>query len=212
QERLHQAELERAEARARAEEERKRRKLAVALASTILALVVLGGGAASWYARQRQARWTRFESLIDGAVSSLDRAEHGEKEASSEWENARVALAQAEEVAGVGASTAELTRLRAVKDRLARAEKVRILLASLEAARGARGEHLDLGRADREYADAFRRFGIDLDVSDPEQAGVAFASRSSSIEIAAALDDWAVVRHARVGGRDEPSWRRLVEA
>ena len=119
---------------------------------------------------------------------------------------------QAEEVAGIGAGPAELTRLRALRERLARAEKVRSLLASLEAVPGTRGEHLDLGRSDREYADAFRRFGIDLELSDPEQAAVALASRWPSIEIAAALDDWAVVRHARVGGRDERSWRRLVEA
>ena len=36
-----------------------RHKLAVALASTILRWSVLGGGATSWYARQRQARWAR---------------------------------------------------------------------------------------------------------------------------------------------------------
>jgi serine/threonine-protein kinase len=212
QERLRRAEMERAQAQVRAEEERKRRKLAVALASAILALAVLGGGGASWYTRQRQARLARFDSLFRAAVSSLDRAEIGEKDAPAEWEKARVSLGQAEEVAGAGAGAAAAARLQALRDRFARARKVRALLASLETVRAARSEHLDLGRADLEYADAFRQFGFDLDVTDPGQVGAAFAGRSSSVEIAAALDDWVAVRRARVSGRDDPSWRRLVTA
>src|SRR5262249_42059353 len=55
QQRLRQAELERARAQVKEAEERKRRRLAVGLAATLLLLVVVGGGG-TWLVQQQQAR------------------------------------------------------------------------------------------------------------------------------------------------------------
>src|SRR5262249_27969084 len=58
QERLRQAELERARAEVQAHEERKRRRLAVALTATVLLLVV-AGSAGLWWRQHRQAATDR---------------------------------------------------------------------------------------------------------------------------------------------------------
>jgi serine/threonine protein kinase len=56
QERLHAAELARAEAQARAQSERARRRLTAALAAALVALVVLGGGGSAYIQHRRAAQ------------------------------------------------------------------------------------------------------------------------------------------------------------
>ena len=70
--------------------------------------------------------------------------------------------------------------------------------------------HRDLKRADADYADAFRKAGLDLDATGPEEAGRWLASRTDPVELAGYLDDWAFVR--RAAGRPEADWRHLVAA
>jgi serine/threonine-protein kinase len=219
QDRLRRAEIARAEEMARAEEatrravvERDRRRLALALAAAIILMVASGGGAAAWYARERQARLDRVERLIDLATAAIDRAEQeGGWLESARWEEARVCLGQAEEVAGQRPDAVTTTRLGSLRARADRALQIRTLLTELESIRGDRGEHLDPARAERAYAEAFRGFGI-----NPDHGGVVTAvaptGSQASVEIAGALDDWAEVRRELLGGRDDPSWRRLLEA
>jgi tetratricopeptide (TPR) repeat protein len=201
-----------AEDRARAESEAKRRKTTVALAASLLALVVVGGGGAAWLAQQGVARRARLENLLGEARAALDRVERGnEADAPAEAEKARVALGQAREVAAGGADPAMATRLRALQDREAEAGKLRSLLGTLERIRGELAEHDDFKRSDREYAAAFRAFGLDLDSMDPREAGARLAGRPATVEIAAALDAWSTIRRVQIGrGKDDPSWRRLV--
>ena len=52
------------EATKRARVERDRLRLTVALAASVLALVMLGGGAAAWLIQQRQARLAGAETIL----------------------------------------------------------------------------------------------------------------------------------------------------
>ncbi len=101
-------------------------------------------------------------------------------------------------------------------DRVAAVEKARqietdrVLLAGLESIRGSRAHHRELKRSDSEYAAVFRKAGLDLDTTPPEEAGHWLVARTDPIEIAGYLDDWAFVR--RRLGRAEADCRRLVAA
>src|SRR5262249_12005588 len=146
-------------------------------------------------AQRRAARLARLDGLLREAAAALDRAERADEAAApAEWEAARVALGQAGEVAAGGADAARGSRLRALKQRAAEVDRVRALLAALESIRGRRAEHRDNRRSDTEYAAAFRTAGLDLDAMTPAEAGTWIARRSSPVELAAYLDDWAGVR------------------
>ncbi len=87
-------------------------------------------------------------------------------------------------------------------------EAARKLLADLETAIGARADHCDYSRLDRELAAAFRGYGVDLNVLDPKAAGARLAGRAVTPEVAAAIDEWCRVRRTRLS---VPTWRRLAE-
>src|SRR5262245_30551547 len=69
QERLRQAELERAAAQAKAKEERKKRRWQLALAASVLLLLVGGSAAGFWY-QQHQARLATEEAVRDQEIRS----------------------------------------------------------------------------------------------------------------------------------------------
>ena len=111
----------------------------------------------------------------------------------------------------VAALLAGLDREQAdAAEKVRRLEVDRVLLTDLEAVRGDRVQHCDPKRTDVDYAAAFRKAGLDLDPTDPAEAGEWLASRSEPAEMAGYLDDWANVR--RGAGRAEADWRRLVAA
>jgi tetratricopeptide (TPR) repeat protein len=84
----------------------------------------------------------------------------------------------------------------------------RKLLADFDTAIDAYADHADYARFDRELAAAFRGCGLDLDVVDPKTAGAQLAGRTSTPEIAAAIDEWCRIRRTRL---KVPTWKRLTE-
>ena len=117
-------------------------KSQLALAASVLALVVVGGGGASWYVQQRQARMARVDSLLQSAGSSLDLAERSDgAAATAKEEEARLALGQAIEASKGGLDGATAARLAALQERSAQSAKLRTLVAALEDVRGGRAEH-----------------------------------------------------------------------
>ena len=100
----------------------------------------------------------------------------------------------------------------AAQQRAAELERDREFLDQLETIRGSRSEHWDPKRTDSEYAEAFYGFGVNLDKTDPKEAGRQLAGRSAPVELASFLDDWAVERHKARGGNDDTAWRRLIAA
>ncbi len=232
QERLRAAELARAAEAARAIEavrkaraERQARRLAAGLAAAVLAAVGLIGGGAAWFVSVRDARRAAAAREVDdliGRVVVLKAKAHaappGEvapwKEALAE--SARAAervrdLADPERTDRIARDIAALKEgLGAAEVQAARLDVDHKLLAELESVRGGRAEHADRKRTDRDYADAFRKAGFDLDATEAKQAGAWIAARSAPLELASFLDDWATVRQE--AGSGETAWGRLVAA
>jgi serine/threonine-protein kinase len=228
QERLRAAELARVEAQATAKSERTRRRLTVGLAAAVLTVVGLLGGGSTYLARQRMARMAATSRVVTGALAEAERL-RGQAQASVDdsrvkWFEAVAAATRARELLAQGEADAALHQqvndvLAALLHEQAAAEKNaeeverdRKLLAELEAIRGNRGEHWEPKQSDLDYAAAFRTFGIDPDRLDPEEAGKQIARRSAPVEMASYLDDWAMVRRAARGKKDEASWQRLLDA
>lgn len=219
QERLRSAEL-------RSVEERARRRLTTVVATSLILLGLLGGGGYVWNERQRADRRAKTARAVDEALADALRLRGEALSAppgdSGRWAAAVAASKRAEGVLAQGEAAPSLSaRVEQMsagveRDRLAASEKARgievdrILLTDLEAAWGHRVDHRDLKRSDAEYADVFRKAGLDLDATGPEQAGKWMASRTEPVEMAGYLDDWAFVR--RRLGRPETDWRRLVSA
>ena len=103
------------------------------------------------------------------------------------------------------------------RDRSTAAEKARqievdrVLLAELESVRGSRVDHRDLKRTDAEYADVFRRAGLDLDAT-AARGGRQVAGVADRPDRDGRLPRRLGLRPAEASGRPEADWRRLVAA
>jgi tetratricopeptide (TPR) repeat protein/tRNA A-37 threonylcarbamoyl transferase component Bud32 len=199
QERLRNAELERAAAEARSAEakataaaERKARWRTMALATAVLALVAASAGGALLLQRQvdkRQAEQARRDAEQRRTVeSALDRAETLRQQ--TRWHVAAAVLEEARRVLGDDGPEDLRRRLVVSQAELA-------LIQRLDNIRQRRSTLVD-GKFDREtaardYAAAFREAGLG-EVGDDEKA-VANRVRASGAmgPLGAALDDWAFV-------------------
>jgi superkiller protein 3 len=206
---------------------RRHRAAVNAAAVVVLLAAAVAGGAWLWWAQARAERRAATARAIDEA---LDRAAvlrgraaaapvgelGGWGEAQAEARRAEDALAQGEAEAALRARVAALRdglkRERAAAERRARdAAAERRLLARLEAIRGEHGEHLNAKRADRAYGEAFRAFGLDLDKVAAGEAGAKLAGRPGTAEIAAALDEWCMLRRVELAeGKEARRWQHLA--
>lgn len=229
QDRLHQTELARVTAETRALTERTRRRLALALTASIIGLVALGGGGWRYLERQRSARQEAIEEAIneriDHAAVVQGKAAAAPIGDLSGWGEALGEIKAAEELLRHAEHDPELAaRVESVRSELEHghgeavrrareAEADQRLVAHLETVRTDRGEHWDPERTDREFAEAFREYGVDFEKTDPKTAGAAFAGRAASVEIGAALDDWCAIRQYDLAKRpNAPPWKGLAEA
>ncbi len=219
QEKLRQAELDRVE-------ERARRRVTTVAAAALILLGLAGGGGYVWNLEQRAERVARTARAVGLALADAARL-RGEAQAAApgepaKWAEALSAAKRAEGLLVQGEADAPLrgrvTDLLAQLDRertdaadkARRLEADHALLADLESVRGNRAEHGDLKQTDAEYAAAFRKAGLDVDATEPAEAGKWLAARSEPVELAGYLDDWT---HARINAqRPEADWRRLVAA
>src|SRR5262249_41962854 len=62
---------------------------------------------------------------------------------------------------------------------------------------------------DQEYAKAFREFGIDVELLETTEAADRIQTRSVAVELATALDTWAMMRKV-VFKMNDRSWKRLL--
>ncbi len=231
QERVREAERQRAAAEARAVEERKRRRVLAALAAVVLLLVVAVGGGAWWYQQDRAAAAARREALDREALALLERARAKLEKGWQEHDLGRLREANAEAdqavkiTEGGRASTAVWQKASALREtaarHTARAEKNQELLNDLlnvVAPRetpayvpGPNGQMLALAEPDLEeqYAGAFRRWGLDIDRKPDAEVLARLRDEPEPVrqQVIAGLDSWAVARRQRRVG---PSWRRLL--
>ena len=229
QERLKAAELARARAESRAAEERKRRLLVAGLAASLLALAALGGGGGLWLTRQRAARveaaGREATTALHEASLLLGRARAAPEGELTPWAEATQAAKRAEALLARPEVGPDLRReirdfvamVRPASATEAEARsKDRRMLQRLAAIHTDIALDLDFGRADREYATAFRDYGIDVDRLQPADAGARIAAAPIAAEMVDALDQWAFIRRVlrsptgtppvrgRQGGRSRP--------
>jgi hypothetical protein len=161
-----------------------------------LALLLLGG-AAGWLVQRRAA--AEGEALL-----SLAEAEDYLQQA--RWPEARSAARRAEGLLTGGGGRPELRRrVSALLDDLAmveRLEEIRLQQSQVK------DNSFDISGADAAYAQAFRDYGLDVEASGLA-AGQWIGSRSIRVELAAALDDWALARRKGKGQADD-SWKHLL--
>jgi tetratricopeptide (TPR) repeat protein len=198
QERLRQAELEKAAAHARARAERKARRLKAGLAAILLAALL--GGAAAWMWRMSQESEQRHAVEAD-----LDVAE-GFRTAGNRPESLAAVRRAEGRLAGGGPEDLR----RRVDDLLtehARAEKDRDMVARLEEARLHQAAEKD-GQFDRSQGDplfeaAFRSYGLDRTRLKPDEAAALVRASPIREALVAALSNWFYAKiAARAEGRE----------
>jgi tetratricopeptide (TPR) repeat protein len=170
------------------------------------AVVFLAGGmlAASlgWAAHDRASKRDATERVVNPA---LDEAE--------QWQRrGRIpeALSAAQRAAGlVAGGTADEPLRRRVQ---ARADDL-ALVAALEEARlqmsGVTGGSFDTARGDRRYGEIFREFRRDVESGPVEDVGRCLRESTVPVELAAALDHWAMTRR-HLKGWGDASWKRML--
>jgi tetratricopeptide (TPR) repeat protein len=228
QQRLTNAELERARAEAKAAEEHKRRRLSLALAASVIGLLVLGTGGWLYFSRAKAARLAATDRAVNEALDKATLLRGQAKAASvrelSKWGEALAAANEANASLEAGEPTdplrarvaqlrrsleqeqAEASRLAAVQD------QDRRLFEKLDAIRFQSPNREDAS-IDAAYAKAFREFGIDVDKVNPQEAAIFFRNRSNPQEFAFRLDDWSLIRKPiwiRDESRGDTPWRRLI--
>jgi eukaryotic-like serine/threonine-protein kinase len=219
QEKLRRVELDRVE-------ERSRRRLTTVAALAVIVLGLFGGAAFLWNREQRLQRIAGLTRAVDESLAEAARL-RGEAQAAppgelARWTEALSAAKRAQGLLAGGESESslrlrvttlldQLERERTEADQKARRlDADRVLLVGLESVRGNRAEHMDPKKADLEYAAVFRKAGLDLDATQPAQAGLWLRARSEPQELAGYLDDWAFVRMR--AERSPGDWQRLVAA
>jgi tetratricopeptide (TPR) repeat protein len=198
EERLRQAELQRAQAEVKVAEERKRRRVQLALAVALFALLLLGGGGGLYVQQQHERRRIetaqRYAEMRQAAEAALDKA--AELQRQSRWPEAQMLLSQALEQLGELPAGESRTRLETA---LADAA----LVGELDAARLKRATWIenmfDHAGAAQAYADVFQRRGLGAQGDDPEAVAARVRDSAVKEQLLAALDDWA--SSAWVAGR-----------
>jgi serine/threonine-protein kinase len=223
QERLREAELERAAAEAREEEakataaaERKARRRTRALALAVLLFVIGGGGATWWVQQRRQATDAGVSGLMSEARLLFDQAGSARwAEAPKLYAQARDTARQADDLARTGGASAAVREqaadlARSLEEGAAAAERDRRLLVALMEVRGPRegpryqkgekGVMVELAKpsADEQFAAAFRAWDptLDVDALATEEEAARLKGRPPAVltEVIAALDQWVSER------------------
>jgi eukaryotic-like serine/threonine-protein kinase len=223
QERLRQAEIDRAaeqaranEARAKAAAEQRARRLTVGLAASVLLLAAIGGGSGWFLQNQRaehRAEKRRLEIeqrlAVEAALVKVSAMQDHER-----WSEARAVLEEAKR--RLGDTQGDLGQ------RLNLAEENLDLVAQLDAIRQRTAiwveNHFDYASADRDYAALFRESGLATETEAPEAVAARIRDSGVRIVLVAALDDWAVATDrpdrrgwllavARLADPDPDGWR-----
>jgi tetratricopeptide (TPR) repeat protein len=181
----------------------RRNQLTLAVGALVLFFLVLLGSGVGWAVGDRAARQSRIGAQVGLILDEVDRLEHEQN-----WPEALAAARRAEAAAAGGDADAATVQqiLQRLEDLefLDRLEQIRMQRTTL-----VDGKFDDAG-ADRNYARAFRDYGVDVEALPVEASIDRLKPRPALvIPLAAALDDWVFVRR-EVSERDAARWKRLV--
>jgi len=222
QERLRRAELERAAAEARRAEaeakvraERRARRLAGGLIGAAMVIVLGIGGLWLWWDRRQTEERRGVNADLDQVLESQQKGRPAD---------ARVALERADWRLGGGGSPDLRRRVRQAWADLemvdwieeARVPQSRLGVGVLPPTMGmSSGEEVlalqtqrkeglfAAEQAEADYAEAFRKYGLDLPALDPATAAERIAASSIKEQLVAAVDDWAALKwNTDASGRD----------
>ncbi len=181
----------------------RRKKLPLLIAGMVLLLIVLLGGGVGWTIRDREVRNRAIEGKIADILEKAD-----EQHKQGKWQEALAAAEQAKAAltSGVG------DELQARVDNLL---KELYLLRQLSEIRTRLADAFDHQSVDRDYTRLFGEFGIDVDRLSPAELAARIGRyANSAVWLAAALDEWALVRrdYGLHRPQDAAVWQRLLEA
>ena len=223
--------IEAAEARTRAAAERRQRRFVVALTAVGIGAAAVAVGAWLWIERDRTERLREDDRLAAGMAERVriltERARNAPEPDPSLWEEPSTIAHQAAELArarGLGAEVrGPLEALAAMTD-AGHADAVRDdrTLKTLQAIHERLGDARETTAKERDYKEAFKSAGIDLDALGPEAAASRITASRLKTHLLAALDDAAHVRRlcgkgaeaavlvAAANRADPNSWRSRV--
>jgi tetratricopeptide (TPR) repeat protein len=178
---------------------RHRAVVVTAAAGCVVAVAAVAAGA-GWVLSERSAQRTRSDSEAEQAVQELE-ALRNEKR----WPEAVEVARRAERLLSSGQGDPD--QLRSVRELLRDLQ----MAQDLEEIRGQEGDAFEFAPVDQDYANAFQRFGIDVEALDPADAAERIRARGVAVELAAAVDCWALRRRERAAEADAEKWQRLVQ-
>jgi eukaryotic-like serine/threonine-protein kinase len=181
----------------------RRNKGGVAVAGLGLVFLVLLGNGAGWALRDRAARQSRTAAQADLILADVDQLEAEQK-----WPDALAAARRAE--AAVAGGQADAATVRRVRERLKALEFIDQLEQIRMRGVAVVNRKLNQAGADREYGQAFRDYGVDVDELAIETSVDRLKARPAlAIPLGAALDNWAGARRM-VSVTNTAGWQRLL--
>jgi tetratricopeptide (TPR) repeat protein len=181
---------------------RSRLTAAAVLGVALLAAMGTAAGSIGWVARDRAARQARLTGQVELILEDTDRLERDQK-----WPEALAAVGRAE-AALAGGEAGD-----AIRRRVATARRDLAFVAELDRIAQERwavveGKFNHAGAA-RDYARAFRAYGVDIE-SVPVEEAIAGLRQNPALAapVAMALDDWVEARWTLAEG--DSSWKPLV--
>jgi serine/threonine protein kinase/tetratricopeptide (TPR) repeat protein len=171
----------------------------VCLSVTLIAL----GSAIGWAVRDRA---DRLQLVKDKATEFLNDADEFRKK--GQWPEALAAVERAQAALAGGQDTDMQARVADLLTELR-------LIRDLEDIRNRQSNFPDGPGIDRSFARLFADFDIDMDRLSPAEVAARIRRRPTMVvRLAAALDDWAIVRrdNGLYDKQDAATWQRLLEA
>ena len=216
----------------------RRNKSAVCVTAAFLCLVLFAVGMGAYVFQKQYARLAATEQAVNELLSRATLL-RGQAQAApvgdlTKWTEAIDAAQQAEASLQTGEPSYVLRQrvaelIQTLQSEQREAEKDSKLFAGIDAIRinfveadaywSGRWEYEKAVEADEAYATAFREFGVDLDKVDPEESGGMLRQHSQPLQIAFAIDNWALLRkyHTKFaegkGQNQAEDWQynRLIE-
>jgi tetratricopeptide (TPR) repeat protein len=140
--------------------------------------------------------------VVDGALGEVESLYKARR-----YPEALAAARRAEGLLAKGEGHAELGRR--VRQVVVDLEMVTTLEDIRLSQRGMIGKRFDFRQSDSQYERVFRQYGVDVIVLEPSEAAQRIHRKSIRVELAAALDDWAMARR-QIGRKSDTSWKDLL--
>jgi serine/threonine protein kinase/cytochrome c-type biogenesis protein CcmH/NrfG len=180
----------------------------------LMVIAVFFAAGIGWFVRDRAMRLAAMEGKVDQALEQAVALQR-----QGRWPEALEAVKRAEDILAGGASEKYSQRVRELRKDLE-------MVLLVERIRGWHGglKAIHPSEVDVAYAQAFRDYGIDVEVLDPEEAAERIRARTICLELTLALDLWADIRRgcseagdttwirisAIAGSCDPDDWRNQV--